>query len=99
MATATTDYIDLATAGAQSAMSASLLRYYIRTSRLPAVKIRGKLHVARADLDDFLAPKPASTEDTALRAWAEKVAAKAPPLRPEQVDLIVSTFSSLLKGK
>ncbi|WIB34431.1 DNA-binding protein [Curtobacterium sp. MCSS17_005] len=99
MATTTPEYIDLATAGTRSDMSTSLLRYYIRTSRLPAVKIRGKVHVAQADLDEFLAPKPLRVDDGTLRAWAEKVAAKAPPLRPEQVDLIVSTFSSVLKGK
>jgi hypothetical protein len=98
MATSSVDYVDLATAVEQHPIGMSTLRHHIKTGHLPAVKIRGKVHVRPEELDALLSPKPVQIADGTLKDWAERMAAKAPAFRPEQRDIILSAFGAALKG-
>ncbi|AOT04723.1 helix-turn-helix domain-containing protein [Arthrobacter sp. U41] len=98
VASITTPYIAIQAAAERSGFSVITLRRYIRDGRLPAVKIGGKVFVTEANLDASIAPHVIVPKTEDLKAWAERMAAAAPPLRPEQRDLIVSTFASALGG-
>lgn len=90
--------LDLNAAAECSGRSVITLRRYIRTGRLPAVKDGRKVYVTRTDLDAAVAPIPVVASDNDLKNWARRMAAAAPPFRPEQRDIIVSTFTSALGG-
>lgn len=83
-------------------ISIATLNRYIASGRLPAMKMGGKNYVTVGDLDAAIGPVPVlpsgaargGVTDEGLRAWAERVASTAPPLRPEQRQIIVAAFSS-----
>lgn len=90
--------LDLDAAVGRSGRSKVTLRRYIKTGRLPAVKDGRKIYVATKDLDEAVAPTPVVSPDADLKSWAQRMAASAPPFRPEQRDIIVSAFTSTLGG-
>lgn len=92
------EHLPLAIACERFEVDDSTLRLHIKEGRLPAVKIRGRVHIATTDLEAYIAPKPMSVGDGTLKDWAERMAAKAPMFRPEQRDVIVSAFASALAG-
>lgn len=92
------DYFDLATAVKQRNVGLSTLRHHIKVGHIPAVKIRGKVYIKPEDLDVFLSPTPILIADSTLKDWAERMAARAPAIRPEQRDIIVSAFRAALAG-
>jgi len=98
MVQTTTEQLTLADACARYRISNSTLRLCIKDGRLPAVKIRGRVHIAADDVEAYLAPKPIAVANGTLKDWAERMAAKAPAFRPEQRDTIVSAFASALAG-
>ena len=98
MHTSTDNYIDLLAAAERTGCGLSTLRRHIKVGLLPAVKIKGRVHVNPDDLDEFVAPKPILVGETSLRDWAQRMAANAPAFRPEQRDVIVSAFTSALGG-
>lgn len=89
-------HLDLDAAAECSGRSVITLRRYIRTGRLPAVKDGRKIYVTQADLEAAVTPVPVVASDSDLKAWARRMAAAAPPFRPEQRNIIVSTFTSAL---
>ncbi|WP_190243065.1 helix-turn-helix domain-containing protein [Arthrobacter globiformis] len=91
-----TTRLDLDAGAEFSGRSVITLRRYIRTGRLPAVKDGRKIYVTQADLEAAVRPVPVVASDGDLKSWARRMAAAAPPFRPEQRDLIVSTFTSAL---
>jgi hypothetical protein len=98
MTISSAEYIPFATAVEQFEIGDSTLRHHIRTGHVPAVKIRGKVHVKPEDLEAFLTPTPVLVADGTLKDWAKRMATKAPAFRPDQRDIIVSAFSSALRG-
>lgn len=88
--------LDLDTAAERSGRSVITLRRYIKTGRLPAVRDGRKLYVAKEELDAAVAPVPVVVAESDLKAWARRMAAAAPPFRPEQRDVVVSAFTSTL---
>lgn len=90
--------LDLDAAHEYSGRSVITLRRYIRTGRLPAVKDGRKVYVTKADLEAAITPVPVVASDSDLKNWARRMAAAAPPFRPEQRDIIVATFTSALGG-
>jgi hypothetical protein len=88
--------LDLDAAAECSGRSVITLRRYIRTGRLLAVKDGRKIYVTQADLEAAVTPIPVIASDSDLKSWARRMAAAAPPFRPEQRDVIVSTFTSAL---
>lgn len=90
--------LDLDHASERSGRSIITLRRYIRAGRLPAIRDGRKLYVVPSELDAAVAPVPVVVEQSDLKAWARRMAASAPPIRPEQRDIIVSAFASALKG-
>lgn len=93
-----TTSLDLDASAAHSGRSTVTLRRYIKMGRLPAVKDGRKIYVTQTDLDAAVAPVPVAATCEDLKSWAQRMAAAAPPFRPEQRDLIVSAFSSALGG-
>lgn len=91
--------VDLATAAEQSEYGLSTLRRHIRTGRLPAVKVKGRVYVQADDLAALVAPEPVHVQDDSLQEWARRMASKAPAFRPEQHRVIVSAFASALGGE
>ncbi|MCO4253881.1 MULTISPECIES: helix-turn-helix domain-containing protein [Micrococcaceae] len=88
--------LDLGAAAVCSGRSVITLRRYIKAGRLPAVKDGRKIYVTRPDLDAAVTPIPIVASDSDLKSWARRMAAAAPPFRPEQRDIIVSTFTTAL---
>jgi excisionase family DNA binding protein len=93
--------LTLKEAAAHSGVSLSTINRYIADGKLPAYKMRGKNYVTPGDLEAAFGPVPviptsSGVTDEGLRAWAERVAATAPPLRAEQRDIIISAFSTAL---
>lgn len=79
----------------------STLRKHISDGRVAAEKSRGRVFVDRADLEKLCEPTPVVPRDTAAnvldadtRAWAERVAADAPPLSPSAA----SAVAAILRG-
>jgi hypothetical protein len=85
-------------AAERSGYSVITMRRYIRDGRLPAFKIGGRIYITEVDLEAAFAPRPVVPKTEDLKCWAERMAASAPPLRPEQHDLIVSAFAAALGG-
>lgn len=75
------------------------LRRYVAKGKLKAVRFGGRLYFDEDAVHEALAPVPARPSDDYLREWAQKQAAAAPPFRPEQRDIIVSAFSTIIKSK
>lgn len=75
------------------------LRRYVANGKLKAVRFGGRLYFDEDEVREALAPVPARPSDDYLREWAQKQAAAAPPFRPEQRDIIVSAFSSIIRNK
>lgn len=78
----------------------STLRKHIADGHLPAYKnASGRVMLRREDLDAWAEPRlvaPAVEQvDDEIQAWAESIAADAPPLTPEQAHTVVSM---LVKG-
>ncbi|SEO12469.1 helix-turn-helix domain-containing protein [Cryobacterium luteum] len=93
------DFLDLPAASERSNYGVSTIRRHIKAGLIPAVKIKGRVYVKPEDLDAFVAPAPIVVADTTLKDWAARMAAKAPAFRPEQRDVIVSAFTSSLRGE
>jgi len=98
MAYSPANLIDLPAAVKRCGHSLSTLRRHIKVGHLPAVKIKGRVYVTPEDLDAFVAPEPMVIVDATLKDWAKRMAAKAPAFRPEQRDIILSAFTSALRG-
>lgn len=98
MAYTSTSFLDLTASAEHIGSGLSTVRRHVRSGDIPAVKIRGRVYVRVEDLDAFLVPEPIVVADASLKAWAERMAAKAPVFRPDQRDVIVSSFSSALRG-
>jgi hypothetical protein len=98
MSTASTNFLDLSAAAVHSTYGLSTIRRHIKAGNIPAVKIKGRVYVKPEDLDAFVAPEPMVVADATLKDWAQRMAAKAPAFRPEQRDVIVSAFTSALRG-
>ncbi|PDQ35524.1 MAG: hypothetical protein B5766_05515 [Candidatus Lumbricidophila eiseniae] len=95
------DMLTLKEAAELHRISLATLNRHIANGSLPAFKFHGRNHVTRGDLEAAFGPVPvfpssSGPTDEGLRTWAERVAASAPPLRPEQRDIIVSAFSAAL---
>lgn len=86
--------LDLNTAAQHCGRSVSTLRRYIRAGRLPTVRDGRKLYVAKESLDAAVAPAPVAVAESDLKAWVRQMVDAAPPLRPEQCDIILSAFAS-----
>lgn len=93
------DFIDLPTAVERSGYGESTLRRHIKSGKIPAFKIKGRVYVRPQDLESFTAPEPMRATDSTLQDWAQRMAAKAPAFRPEQRRLIISAFSTALGGE
>ncbi|WP_434317505.1 helix-turn-helix domain-containing protein [Leifsonia sp. P73] len=93
------DFIDLPTAVERSGYGESTLRRHIKSGKIPAVKIKGRVHIRPQDLETFTAPEPMRPTDATLEDWASRMAAKAPAFRPEQRKLILAAFSTALGGE
>jgi hypothetical protein len=93
-----TEYLDLPAAVERSEYGLSTIRRHIKAGSIPAVKIKGRIYIKPTDLDAFVAPEPVVIPDDTLKAWAERMASKAPAFRPEQRDIILSAFASTLGG-
>lgn len=91
-------YLDLGAAAERSGRSTVTLRRYIKTGRLPAVKDGRKIYVTEADLDSAVMPIPIVASDVDLKSWAQRLAATAPPFRQDQLDIIISAFTSSSRG-
>ncbi|POH73471.1 helix-turn-helix domain-containing protein [Arthrobacter glacialis] len=91
-------YVGVQDAAERTGLSVVTLRRYIRDGRLPAVKMRGRVFVTEADLDAAVEPRIIVPKTESLQDWAKRMAADAPPFRPEQVDLIMSAFATVLGG-
>jgi hypothetical protein len=89
--------LDLNRASERCGRSVITLRRYIQSGRLPAVREGRKLYVNPDELDAAVAPIRVVLQDSELTKWARRMAEAAPPIRPEQRDIIVSAFSSALK--
>lgn len=74
------------------------LRRYVAKGKLKAVRFGGRLYFDAEHVREALSPVPARPSDDYVREWARKMAAEAPPLRPEQRDIIVSAFASVIGG-
>jgi hypothetical protein len=75
MPAASANLIDLPAAVERSGYGLSTLRRHIKAGQIPAVKIKGRVHIKPVDLDAFVAPEPMIVADATLKDWAERMAA------------------------
>lgn len=95
------DHLDLNQAVIYTGVSRITLLRRISEGKLPSSIVNGKHRVSSGDLDALFGPAPVlgsaiSPSDETLRLWAQRVAASAPPLRPEQRDVVLSALSEAL---
>ena len=84
--------------------SRSTLARHVRAGTLPSALVRGEYRVARGDLLALFGPVPSlgihgAPQDESLRVWAQRMAKAAPPLRPEQRDVVLAALSDALVVK
>ncbi|GAA2837829.1 hypothetical protein FB468_0717 [Leucobacter komagatae] len=95
------DHLDLTQAVVYTGVSRVTLMRRIADGRLPSQIVNGKHRVSSGDLDALFGPAPVlagarTADDSTLRLWAKRVAEAAPPLRPEQRDVVLSAFADAL---
>lgn len=80
--------------------SDSTFRRWIRQGKLPERKIDGRYFFTWEEVERAKNPPapPLVTSDDALRAWARRRAAEAPPMSTKQVDLVAGAFVDSLRG-
>lgn len=91
--------LDLSAAVLRTGRSEATLRRYVKSGRLPAARDGRRLLFTKADLDAACAPVPVVATDTSLRAWAERVAATAPPFRSDQREVLVTLLASAMRDR
>lgn len=94
-------YPTLTQAAPISGMSRSTLARHVRLGSLPSALVRGEYRVARGDLVALFGPVPSlgihgMPQDESLRVWAQRMAKAAPPLRPEQRDVVLAALADAL---
>lgn len=92
---------NLTQAVAYTGKSRPTLHRRILDGTLPSVMVRGEHRVAKGDLDAIFGPVPVlgihgTPKDESLRLWAKRIARNAPPLRPEQRDVVLAALSDAL---
>ncbi|WP_369744462.1 helix-turn-helix domain-containing protein [Paenarthrobacter sp. AMU7] len=94
-----TQMLDLKAAADRSNRSVDTIRRYIKAGRLPAVRDGRKLYVTADDLDKALSEDRGQLSNASdLKAWAQRMAAEAPPLKPEQIRILRSAFATVSNG-
>jgi hypothetical protein len=75
MPAASANLIDLPAAVERSGYGLSTLRRHIKAGQIPAVKIKGRVHIKPVDLDAFVAPERMAASLTCLEGadpiWRE----------------------------
>ena len=80
--------------------SDSTFRRLIRKGLLPKrLNARGQLVFTAEEVRLALHPPKSFDDDASIRAWAKVKAAEAPPMSPEQRDVVLSAFSAALAAK
>ncbi|QZY52248.1 helix-turn-helix domain-containing protein [Leucobacter tenebrionis] len=95
------DHLDLTQAVIYTGVSRVTLMRRIADGKLPSQIVNGKHRVSTGDLDALFGPAPVlagarTADDATLRLWAKRVAEAAPPLRPEQRDVVLSALADAL---
>lgn len=107
-ATTLDELLDFEGVIAYSGYSSATINRYIKNGLLPAVKAvrdgRRRYFFSPADVDAAFGIQPVlpATEhvsDSTLRTWAQRMAASAPPMRPEQRDVVTAAFTTALSVK
>lgn len=95
------EYLSLTQAVTYTGLSRITLMRRIADGRLPSQIVNKRHRVAVGDLDALFGPAPVlangrEASDETLKLWAARMASVAPPLRPEQRDIVLSAFSAAL---
>lgn len=95
------EYLNLTQAVTYTGLSRITLHRRIADGKLRSQIVNGRHRVALADLDALFGPAPVlgngrEASDETLKEWAARMASVAPPLRPEQRDIVLSAFSAAL---